>query len=63
MGMVTMELLQYNRAVKQCFQEMCVETLMKNYIGKFWCVQDFSILEGRASDDELAQWIMQQLLF
>lgn len=34
MGMVTMELLKYNRAVKQCFQKLFVETLMNNYIGK-----------------------------
>lgn len=34
MAMVTMELLQYNTAVKQCSQEKSVETLMMNYIGK-----------------------------
>lgn len=32
--MVTMEVVQYNTAVKQCFQEMSVETVVNNYIGK-----------------------------
>lgn len=34
MVVVIMEVVQYNTAVKQCFQEMSVETVVNNYIGK-----------------------------